>query len=286
MYDPLLPELEPRYRPGDRVAAAGLREVPRAGHANVLVGRGQEARTAQVVHPAAAGVGAEVQGAGDRVATAGLREGAPTGVAKVLSPRRQQARTAHDVRPPVAGIVAEIQGAGDRVAAAGLREGPRLCEAPRTGVAYIMVHRGQRAGRDSGSRVVRRYATVAEADRAEMLRLPARLMAPPGVAVIDPWQLTGSLIEPQPPRLSVAATASVVPAVCTNTPAPVVKLWKAAAWKAKETMERAGADGDRHGPGVDDASLREVHQGTAGDAQDTRALPPSKTPALARPPLT
>ena len=40
-----------------------------------------------------------------------------------------------------------------------------------------------------------------------------RLMEPPVAAVMAPWQLTGSLIEPQPPKPCPAGTTSVVPAV-------------------------------------------------------------------------
>ena len=38
-------------------------------------------------------------------------------------------------------------------------------------------------------------------------------MAPPEMAVIVPWQLTGSLIEPEPPKPCPAGTVSVVPRV-------------------------------------------------------------------------
>ena len=47
----------------------------------------------------------------------------------------------------------------------------------------------------------------------ESVNPPLRLMAPPETAVIVPWQLTGSLIEPEPPKPCPAGTVSVVPRV-------------------------------------------------------------------------
>ena len=47
----------------------------------------------------------------------------------------------------------------------------------------------------------------------ESTRPLLRLMEPPAAAVMVPWQMTGSLIEPQPPKPCPAGTTSVVPAV-------------------------------------------------------------------------
>ena len=43
-----------------------------------------------------------------------------------------------------------------------------------------------------------------------------RLIQPPGVAVMVPWQLTGSVIVPQPPKPVPAETFKVVPKVCVR----------------------------------------------------------------------
>ena len=126
-----------KKRAGSRIRPAGLREIARAGIADILR-RGGKRTGASVVGPIAGRIAAEKKRAGSRIRSAGLREIAHAGTADVLRRGRKRAR-AQIVRAVARGAVTQIT---VRTAVCA----PRLCEGANAIVTDVFIACHKAAG--------------------------------------------------------------------------------------------------------------------------------------------
>ena len=92
-----------------------------------------------------------------------------------------------------------------------------------------------------------------------------RLMTPPEAAVIVPWQLTGSSIEPQPPKPWPAGTVSVVPGRVDQAGGSEAAEAGGRVESGGQHQQRVGAHVYRQGADVLQRGLREVDDAIGGD---------------------